>query len=96
MKIKNIIKLDEDDIIEILLEHYQKEKFKSFSNSKGLLIGTPGNDLRFVGAYGNEDEFFCDSFLDLEQVDKTVDYNGDHSILKKNPQFIYQSEKKKK
>ena len=75
-----IKKLDEDDILEILIEHFQTGQY---SYGRGKLIGTPGNDLRFVGAIS------CDSLadVDLDEIDKKYDYDGDHSFIKNNPEF---------
>ena len=79
------IKLDADDILEILLEHYQ-EQFKGCLRSKGIILGTPGDNLRFIGAFANEQaKEFAD--LDLEIVEKELPFNGDHSFLKANPEF---------
>lgn len=47
-----IKKLNEDDILEILLEYYQDKECAYFPNSKGMLLGISGEDLRFIGIYG--------------------------------------------
>ncbi len=81
-------KLDEDDILEIVIEHFQE----SLSNSeigRGMLMGSPGEDLRFVGVFGSEndsDVMTCN----LREIDKEKEFNGDHAFLKKNPEFHLQ------
>ena len=85
MKSKNFIKLDSDDIMEILLEHYQ-ERFKDSEFAKGIFLGTPENELRFIAVFGKaEDDEICT--IDLEKIDQQMDYNGEHAFLRKNPQF---------
>ena len=46
------IKLDADDIMEIVL-HYYQEKFNHSENARGILLGTPEKDLRFIGVFGD-------------------------------------------
>jgi len=82
----NYIKLDADDILEILLEYYQ-EQFENTTLAKWIILGTPENDLRFIGAFGKENDPNFNS-VDLEEIDKIMDYNGDHSSLKNNPDFF--------
>ncbi len=84
---KNIryVKLDMDDILEILVEHFQDQSAE-FMNAKGIILGTPENELRFVGAFASEcDEQFAN--LDLEKLDEFLSYNGDHAFLKSHPEF---------
>ena len=84
-----IIKLNEDDILEILLEHYYQNKNCAFLPfSRGILFGTPGEDLRFIGVYGQEEDSSV-AGCDLAEIDKTADFNGSHSFLEKNPQFYW-------
>jgi hypothetical protein len=85
---KNMVikKLNEDDILEVLLEYYQEKECASFPHSRGMLLGIPGEDLRFIGIYGQEDDSSV-AECDLSEVDKTTDFNGDHSFLEKNPRF---------
>lgn len=72
-------KLEEDDILEILLEHFQDQGFEF---GKGILLGNPGLDLRFVGAIGSHsDKSVVD--CDLTNLDKTIEFNGFHSYLRK-------------
>ena len=79
------VKLDIDDIIEIVIEHYYN-KLDNVNEAKGIILGTPDNELRFVGAFCNNEEATV-SNIDLENIDETMEYNGEHSFLKKNPQF---------
>ena len=83
-----IIKLNEDDILEILLEHYYQNKNCAFlPDSRGVLFGTPGEDLRFIGVYGKEEEEPQLAKCNLSEIDKTTDFNGYHSFLEGNPRF---------
>ena len=87
----NVKKLNEDDILEILLEYFQENEFKDFPNSRGLLIGEPGKDLRFICIFGKEDNSIIKN-CDLSELDKTFDYNGDHSFLDYHPQFKFNTD----
>lgn len=78
-------KLDEDDILEILVEHFQCGELKNFSSAQACLFGTPGKDLRFIGVFSNGVEGRTE--YDMEKVDRDMDYNGDHSFLKKHSEF---------
>lgn len=79
------IKLDADDIMEIVL-HYYQEKWKHSECARGILLGTPEKDLRLIGVFGDLDNKNIDN-IDLKEVDQKMDYNGDHSWLKRNPDF---------
>lgn len=81
----NIIKLDSDDIMEILLEYYQ-ERFADSDVSKGIILGSPDDGLRFVAVFGKMDDPEI-HHIDLEEVDRQNDYNGDHAFLRSNPAF---------
>ncbi len=80
-------KLNEDDLLEILLEHFQEIEFKTSSFSRAILLGTPGKDLRFISIFGDEDDIELRK-CNLEEIDRRCDFNGDHSFLEKNPKFI--------
>ena len=85
MENKHFIKLDSDDIMEILLEYYQ-ERFEEGDYAKGILLGSADKELRFVAVFGKaEDDEIQD--IDLEQIDRQMDYNGEHAFLKNNPDF---------
>ena len=86
MSKRKFIKLDCDDIMEILLESYQ-ERFEEGGCSKGIFLGTPDNELRFIAVFGEDEEIFD---VDLRQIDQEMDYNGDHAFLKNNPKFYIQ------
>lgn len=87
MKMDNIefIKLDEDDILEILIEYFQNNENSSFCFAKGCFLGNSGKDLRFVASFSNDADAL--KSLDLYDIDKKIDYNGDHSFLKSHPEF---------
>ena len=78
-------KLDEDDILEILSEHFIEGELKGYINSHCRLFGNIGEDLRFVGAFSDDEDEYLQ--CDLEKLDEEMDYNGDHSFIKKNPEF---------
>ena len=79
-------KLDEDDILEILLEYFLEIDRTNTPLSRGILLGKPGDNLRFVGVYGEEDDLeFME--LSLEEIDGNYEFNGTHSFLKNNPTF---------
>ena len=44
-----------------------------------------GEDMRFIGVFSKSDDQIFD--LDLEEIDKTIDYNGFHAFLKNHPEF---------
>lgn len=78
-------KLDEDDILEILLEHFQESEYSNCKLARGCILGTPGKDLRFIGAFSNDfDEI---NTIDFEEIDEQLGFNGDHSFLKSHPEF---------
>jgi hypothetical protein len=89
MNLNNCVikKINEDDILEILLEHFQEINAKDLSSSQCVLLGQPGVNLRFLAVYGNGDSNGRLNF-DLEEIDKNYDFNGDHSFLEKNPSFV--------
>lgn len=79
-----LMKLDEDDILKIFVEHFQGKENFGCSQARACLMGEPGKDLRFIGVFSNgEGKIQCD----FEKIDKEMDYNGDHFILKRNPEF---------
>ena len=81
----NYIKLDIDDIMEILLEHYQ-ERFQESEFAKGIFLGASDDELRFVAVFGEaEDAEIHD--IDLKKIDRQMDYNGEHAFLRNNPDF---------
>ena len=82
MKKKFVKKLDEDDVLEILIEHFQRGKQKKIVGN-ARFFGSAGQDLRVVIVLNdNESENF-----DLEEIDRNTDFNGDHSFLNNHPEF---------
>lgn len=75
-------KLDEDDILEILIEHFQNDEFSECLNAHGCLLGNPGKDLRFVAAFSKEEKPISEQTL--AEIDKEKGFNGDHAFLKNN------------
>ena len=82
MKKKFVKKLDEDDVLEILIEHFQRGKQKKFVGN-ARFFGSAGQDLRVVIVL-NDDE--SENF-DLEEIERNTDFNGDHSFLNNHPEF---------
>lgn len=78
-------KLDEDDILEILIEHFQNGELSDFISARGCILGKPGDDLRFVGVFSKSDKQVLNQ--DLEEIDKGINYNGDHSFLKTHTEY---------
>jgi hypothetical protein len=74
---KKVFKYNEDDILEILLECLAKENEFELYSSKGLLLGTPGKDLRLVAVVGELEDESVD-VLDLDEIDRNMDFNGTH------------------
>lgn len=79
------MKLDADDIMEILLEHYQRQ-FNDAEYASGKFLGSPSDELRFVAVFGDYDDPNMHN-VDFEKLDKNMDYNGDHAFLKNNLDF---------
>ena len=87
-KINYVVKkINEDDILEILIEHFPEIDDKDTPLSRGILLGEPGKNLRFIGIYGKEEDVVEFRNLNLEEIDASHDFNGDHSFLEKNPDF---------
>lgn len=86
------LKLDEDDILEIIIEHFQ-DKNENIIFGKGILLGTPTKDLRFVGVLSTEEAFESARDVELIEVDNMVEYNGFHSFVKRTPQCWLESGK---
>lgn len=78
-------KLDEDDILEILIEHFQNGELSDFISAHGCILGKPGNDLRFIGVFSKSEKQV--PYQDLEKLDKEINYNGDHSFLKAHTEY---------
>lgn len=78
-------KLDEDDILEILIEHFQNGELSDFISAHGCILGKPGDDLRFIGVFSKSEKQV--PYQDLEELDKEINYNGDHSFLKAHTEY---------
>lgn len=89
---RKIFKFNQDDILEILLEHLGEEtKFGTYQSS-GMLLGTPGKDLRLIAVIGDLDDMGI-NHLNLEEIEKEMDYNGTHSDL--GDDFLFKRENNK-
>jgi hypothetical protein len=77
-------KLNEDDILEILIEHFQVGELANCCQAKACLLGEPGNNMRFVAVFSNE---MNKIEIDLNKVDSEINYNGTHECLKTHPEF---------
>ncbi|MCL1698796.1 hypothetical protein [Lysinibacillus sp. Bpr_S20] len=77
---RKIFKYNEDDILEVLSEYLGDETGFDTYQSTAMLLGTPGKDLRLIAviANGNEGDM---TKLNLEDIDKEIDFNGTHSDL---------------
>ncbi|MCQ6276628.1 hypothetical protein JMM81_17075 [Bacillus sp. V3B] len=79
-KKQKIFKYNQDDILEILTEHLAEEGGFDTFQSKAILLGTPDKDLRLITVIGElDDDGITD--IDLDEIDKSMDYNGSHSDL---------------
>lgn len=70
-----IKKLNEDDILRILVTHFQVDDFGE-SWGHGEILGTPGKDLRFIGVFRNDLDNLPFRY-DINQIDKTVDFTDE-------------------
>jgi hypothetical protein len=77
---RKIFKYNQDDILEILTEYLAEENGFDTFQSKAILMGSPGKDLRLIAVIGDLDDDDI-SNLDLEELDKEIDFNGSHSNL---------------
>jgi hypothetical protein len=73
------IKLSEDDVLRIVLAHYHDLQFTDYDSWGGIMLGTPGSDLRLIGAYGNVD-IPISNIVDYAVLDKTIPFTGEDSI----------------
>lgn len=72
-----LFKFNEDDILEILTEYLaEKSGFGTFT-SKAILLGTPSEDLRLIAVVADLEQNLSE--YNLEEIDKSMDFNGDHS-----------------
>jgi hypothetical protein len=80
-----IKKINEDDILEILIEKFYETDCSDFPSAKGVLLGEVGENLRFIGIFTNEDNWKLLREIDVNKIDSDYDYNGDHFTILKNP-----------
>lgn len=81
MKKQILLKYDQDDILEIITEYMaEKYGFGEFY-ARAMLFGTPDKDLRLVAVVGDSEDGSVKK-VDLDKVDKELDYNGDHANAK--------------
>lgn len=87
MNIENCVirKINEDDMLEILTERYMDSGFTG--TARGLILGAPGVDLRFIGVWGQGlfDEVLDN--MDLNKLEKDVDFDSSDVFLEKDPRF---------
>jgi hypothetical protein len=78
-KTMQYIKLSEDDVLRIVLAHYHDLRFTDYNSWGGIMLGTPGSDLRLIGAYGNVD-IPISNIVDYADLDKIIPFTGEDSI----------------
>lgn len=81
-----IKKLNQDDILEILIEHFWNGECKELLNARAIILGSSNKDLRAICLFGDENDTEI-SGLDLERLDIENEFNGDHSFIEQNPSF---------
>jgi hypothetical protein len=85
-KKQKIFKYNQDDILEILTEYLAEENGFNTFQSNAMSVGNVDEDLRLIAVIGDlEDDDI--SKLDLDEIDKSMDYNGFHSGLNENFYF---------
>lgn len=72
------IKYNEDDILEILTEYIARLHGYDDFNSKSIVLGTPGVDLRAVAVVSSSIDESIDE-MDMVNLDKEIEYSGVHS-----------------
>ena len=74
-KAELIVKINQDDIMRILVRSFQIGDFGE-SSGYGELLGTPGKDLRFIGIFRNDMDRFIESFdYDINKIDETHNFD---------------------
>lgn len=79
-------KLNQDDILEILIEHFWDDEFRGLGYAYGCLLGKIDEDLRFIGVFGDESQIE-ELNSNINEIDINCDFNGDHEFIKNNPEF---------
>lgn len=77
---RKIFKFNQDDILEMLLERLAEDAEFDTYQSAGMLLGTPGEDLRLIAVIGDLDDKGI-SKLNLEEIEEAMDFNGSHADL---------------
>lgn len=73
-------KMSEEDILDIVNDYISQKTNHKTAQSKSILLGTPNNDLRVIAAVTPCTDGELDN-LDLEKIDKELDFNGEYSNL---------------
>ncbi|MDX1699359.1 MAG: hypothetical protein R3250_02015 [Melioribacteraceae bacterium] len=74
---REVFKFNEDDILEILSEYLAEEYGFDTFQSTAIIKGEPTKDLRLIAVIGElEDDDIAK--IDLDYIDKKMDYNGSH------------------
>lgn len=68
---EKIVKLNQDDILRILVTHFQDEIGESWGY--GELLGTSKEDLRFIGIFRTDVENAPFDY-DIEKIDKNTSF----------------------
>ena len=71
-------KLNKDDILEIVSTFIAEKTGINEFTTKSIILGTSSEKLRMVVAVGDSDL----SDVNLEEIDKNIDFNGEHSKAK--------------
>jgi len=79
-------KLNQDDILEILIEHFLDDEFRGLGYAHGRLLGNIDEDLRFIGVF-SEEGTMDELTSSINEIDLNCDFNGDHEFIKNNPEF---------
>jgi hypothetical protein len=76
---KNYIikKLSEDDIFEIIVDHYREYECFIYPNVRAVIKGTPDEDLRLIAVFSKNIDENLD--FDFNEIDASVNFNGSHS-----------------
>jgi hypothetical protein len=81
-----LFKYNEDDILEILSEYLAEANGYGTFSSKAIIHGIPGIDLRLIAVIGDVDDDLKE--YSFEEIDKSMDFNGDHSCEAYKKNFI--------
>jgi len=82
---RKIFKYNEDDILEILTEYLADINGYTTFNSKAILLGEPGKDLRLIAVIDENNSDL--TTINFSEIDRNMDYNGYHNFIENNPQY---------